>query len=138
MRITDRRVRTDGNLQALSGDCWAGIRGSQVRSLMQAERIAPHPLLPYFTLAKAGPSPVTLSLLDSPPMPPDEPTSELYQVVINHEEQYSIWPAHREQPPGWRSAGKSGTKEECLAHIKEVWTDMRPLSLRRSMDGAAR
>ncbi len=71
-------------------------------------------------------------------MPPAEPTPELYKVVINHEEQYSIWPAHREQAPGWRDAGKSGTKEECLAHIKEVWTDMRPLSLRRSMDGAAR
>ena len=62
----------------------------------------------------------------------------VYKVVLNHEEQYSIWPADRENPPGWRDAGKSGLKDECLAHIKEVWTDMRPLSLRRQMDEAAR
>ena len=61
----------------------------------------------------------------------------IYVAVVNHEEQYSIWPAHRENPLGWRDAGKSGTREECLAHIKEVWTDMRPLSLRRRMDAAA-
>lgn len=60
----------------------------------------------------------------------------LYKVVMNHEEQYSLWPADRENAPGWRDAGKSGTREECLAHIKEVWTDMRPLSLRREMDAA--
>jgi MbtH protein len=59
-----------------------------------------------------------------------------YEVVVNHEEQYSIWLADREPPAGWRRAGKSGAKQECLAHIKEVWTDMRPLSLRRAMDGA--
>ena len=57
-----------------------------------------------------------------------------YKVVINHEEQYSIWPAERENPLGWKDAGKSGTKQECLEHIKEVWTDMRPLSLRRKME----
>jgi MbtH protein len=51
--------------------------------------------------------------------------------VVNHEEQYSIWPAEREIPAGWREAGKTGFKEECLAYIREVWTDMRPLSLRR-------
>jgi MbtH protein len=62
----------------------------------------------------------------------------VYKVVLNHEEQYSIWPADRENPPGWRDGGKSGLKEECLAHIKEVWTDMRPLSLRKRMDEAAR
>lgn len=50
-----------------------------------------------------------------------------YKVVVNHEEQYSIWPADRDNPLGWRDAGKSGTRDECLAHIKEVWTDMRPL-----------
>jgi MbtH protein len=59
----------------------------------------------------------------------------IYRVVVNHEEQYSIWPEGRENAPGWRDAGKSGTKAECLAFIKEVWTDMRPLSLRRKMDG---
>ena len=62
----------------------------------------------------------------------------VYKVVVNHEEQYSIWPADRENPPGWRDAGKSGLKQECLDHIKEVWTDMRPLSLRKRMDESAR
>jgi MbtH protein len=57
----------------------------------------------------------------------------IYKVVVNHEEQYSIWPAERENPLGWSDAGKSGTKAQCLAFIKEVWTDMRPLSVRRSM-----
>jgi len=57
----------------------------------------------------------------------------IYKVVLNHEEQYSIWPAHRENALGWKDAGKSGPKEECLAYIKEVWTDMRPLSLRKKM-----
>ena len=59
----------------------------------------------------------------------------IYKVVLNHEEQYSIWPADRENALGWRDEGKSGTKQECLDHIKEVWTDMRPLSLRKKMDG---
>ena len=57
----------------------------------------------------------------------------IYKVVVNDEEQYSIWPADRESPLGWKDVGKSGTKEECLAYIKEVWTDMRPLSLRKKM-----
>jgi MbtH protein len=57
----------------------------------------------------------------------------IYKVVVNHEEQYSIWPADREIPAGWKDVGKRGSKEECLAHIKEVWTDMRPLSLRNKM-----
>jgi MbtH protein len=59
-----------------------------------------------------------------------------YKVVLNHEEQYSIWPLHKENPKGWNDAGKSGAKAECLAYIKEVWTDMRPLSLRKKMDAA--
>jgi len=58
-----------------------------------------------------------------------------YKVVVNHEEQYSIWPAERDNPPGWRDAGKTGDKDMCLRYIDEVWTDMRPLSLRRLMDG---
>lgn len=58
----------------------------------------------------------------------------IYKAVVNHEEQYSIWPAHRDNPPGWRDAGKTGAKQECLAFIKEVWVDMRPLSLRKQMD----
>jgi MbtH protein len=53
-----------------------------------------------------------------------------YRVVVNHEEQYSIWPATKEIPAGWKDVGKQGPKAECLAHIKEVWTDMRPKSLR--------
>lgn len=57
----------------------------------------------------------------------------IYTVVVNHEEQYSIWPADRENPRGWTSVGKTGPKAECLAYIKEVWTDMRPLSLRKQM-----
>ena len=64
----------------------------------------------------------------------DQEESVVYKVVVNHEEQYSIWPADREIPLGWKDAGKSGNKAECLAHIKEVWTDMRPLSLRSSME----
>ena len=64
--------------------------------------------------------------------------STLYKVVVNHEEQYSIWPADRENPLGWRDAGKSGNKAECLAFVKEVWTDMRPLSLRKRMDNASK
>ena len=59
-----------------------------------------------------------------------------YKVVVNHEEQYSIWPADRENPLGWRDVGKQGPKEECLEYIKQVWTDMRPLSLRKQMDAS--
>ena len=59
----------------------------------------------------------------------------IYKVVVNHEEQYSIWPADRENALGWSDAGKSGTKAECLAYIEEVWTDMRPLGLRKRMEG---
>ena len=61
-----------------------------------------------------------------------------YRVVVNQEDQYSIWPAHKDLPAGWVEAGKSGDKDECLAHIQEVWTDMRPLSLRKKMEEAAR
>ena len=61
--------------------------------------------------------------------------STIYTVVANHEEQYSIWPADKDIPEGWRQAGPTGPKPECLAYIKEVWTDMRPLSLRKQMDG---
>jgi MbtH protein len=67
----------------------------------------------------------------------DTEDTTIYKVVVNHEEQYSIWPAHRENPLGWRDAGKSGLKAECLEYVKEVWTDMRPLSLRQKMDQAA-
>ena len=63
----------------------------------------------------------------------DDKDDTQYRVVINHEEQYSIWPTDREVPTGWKPVGKEGTKKVCLDHIEEVWTDMRPLSLRRKM-----
>lgn len=56
-----------------------------------------------------------------------------FTVVINHEEQYSIWPAGREVPAGWTEVGVRGPKGQCLAHIESVWTDMRPKSLRERM-----
>jgi MbtH protein len=67
----------------------------------------------------------------------DAEDNTIYSVVVNHEEQYSIWPADRENALGWTTVGKSGLKAECLAYIKEVWTDMRPLSLRKSMAESA-
>lgn len=66
----------------------------------------------------------------------DQEDTTIYKVVVNHEEQYSIWPVDRENALGWSDEGKSGTKAECLAHIKTVWTDMRPLSLRKQMEEA--
>lgn len=67
--------------------------------------------------------------------PEDQEDTQIYKVVVNHEEQYSIWPIERQNPPGWKEVGVSGSKEECLKYIGEVWTDMRPLSLRKQMDG---
>jgi uncharacterized protein YbdZ (MbtH family) len=69
---------------------------------------------------------------------PDREDTTVYKVVVNHEEQYSIWPDYKEIPLGWRDVGKSGLKPECLAYIKEVWTDMRPLSLRKKMEEMAK
>ncbi len=63
----------------------------------------------------------------------DEEDDRAYRVVINHEEQYSVWFADREIPVGWKDVGKKGTKQECLQQIREVWTDMRPLSFRKMM-----
>lgn len=60
----------------------------------------------------------------------------LYKVVVNHEEQFSLWFADRDNPAGWRDAGYQGNKAACLAYIEKVWTDMRPLSLRREMESA--
>ena len=67
----------------------------------------------------------------------EQEDTTIYTVVVNHEEQYSIWPAGRDLPLGWKMVGKQGAKEECLAYIEEVWTDMRPLSLRKQMEMAA-
>jgi len=59
---------------------------------------------------------------------------KIWKVVINLEDQYSIWPASKTLPVGWRDGGKEGEKEECLNYIKEVWVDMRPRSLRELID----
>src|SRR5215472_10103716 len=67
----------------------------------------------------------------------EDEADRTYKVVVNHEEQYSIWFADREPPAGWREVGKEGPKKECLDYINEVWTDMRPLSLRKQMEEAA-
>jgi MbtH protein len=64
----------------------------------------------------------------------EQEDTTIYRVVVNHEEQYSIWPAYRELPLGWREVGKEGLKDECLAYIEAVWTDMRPLSLQKKME----
>ncbi|MBF8746603.1 MbtH family protein [Pseudomonas putida] len=58
----------------------------------------------------------------------------VFKVLINHEEQYSLWPAYKTVPQGWRETGTQGQKAECLAYIEQVWTDMRPLSLRQKME----
>ncbi len=63
----------------------------------------------------------------------EEENQTIYNVVINHEEQYSIWPVSREIPSGWKVVGNSGLKQDCLVYIGKVWTDMRPLSLRKKM-----
>lgn len=63
----------------------------------------------------------------------DDPAT-VFDVVINDEEQYSIWPTYREIPGGWRAVGFRGSKDECLDHIEKVWTDMRPLSLRKALE----
>ncbi|MBD2489465.1 MbtH family protein [Aulosira sp. FACHB-615] len=67
----------------------------------------------------------------------DKEDTTIYKVVVNHEEQYSIWPLERENPLGWQDVGKNGLKQECLNYIKEVWTDMRPLSLRQKMQATS-
>ena len=61
----------------------------------------------------------------------------VFRVVVNDEEQYSIWPDYKAIPAGWREVGVTGKKQECLDHIEQVWTDMRPLSLRRHMEAQA-
>lgn len=66
----------------------------------------------------------------------EEEDERIYQVVVNHEEQYSIWLAHKELPAGWSAVGPKGLKKECLDYVEEVWTDMRPLSLRKKMEAA--
>jgi MbtH protein len=64
----------------------------------------------------------------------EEEDTTIYKVVVDREKQYSIWPADRENVPGWKEVGKSGSKDECLDYIEEVWTDMTPLNLRRKIE----
>jgi MbtH protein len=59
-----------------------------------------------------------------------------HRVVVNDEEQYSIWPVDRDLPLGWHEEGTRGGKEECLDHIERIWVDMRPLSLRNRLVAA--
>lgn len=61
----------------------------------------------------------------------------VYKVLVNGEEQYSLWPDYKEVPAGWREVGPRGNKADCLAYVEANWTDMRPLSLRQKMDGQA-
>jgi MbtH protein len=61
--------------------------------------------------------------------------STIYRVVVNHEEQYSIWPSKRENPAGWQDVGKTGPQDKCLALIKALWSDMRPLTLKKNLEG---
>ena len=61
----------------------------------------------------------------------DNTDSARFRVVLNDEDQYSIWPADKRNPPGWRDSGLEGSREECLAHIGRVWSDLTPRSLRR-------
>lgn len=63
-------------------------------------------------------------------------TPDRFTVVVNDEEQYSIWPAARAVPAGWREAGPTGERQECLDFIEQTWTDMRPRSLRERMEAA--
>jgi MbtH protein len=60
----------------------------------------------------------------------DPEAGRSYEVVVNHEEQYSLWPVDNPPPAGWRTIGMRGSKTECLEHIEQAWTDMRPRSLR--------
>lgn len=76
------------------------------------------------------------SKVNEHPSERDALSEPIYQVVFNQEEQYSVWPAHREPPSGWQSEGYTGTKQACLTRIAAVWRDLRPLSI-RSAEGLA-
>jgi MbtH protein len=67
----------------------------------------------------------------------DHDDTRIYLVVVNDEEQYSIWPNDKQVPAGWRAVGKEGPKSDCLQYVEEVWIDMRPLSLRKRMEESA-
>jgi MbtH protein len=79
---------------------------------------------------------ITMKTENQQTMVPED-SSELYYVVKNTEEQYSIWPHYKKIPEGWEAVGEPKPKAECLAYIENIWTDMRPLSLRRQMEELA-
>jgi MbtH protein len=66
----------------------------------------------------------------------DDEDTRFYTVLVNDEEQYSLWLKDKPVPAGWRAVGKEGTKDECSQYVDEVWVDMRPLSLRKKMGAA--
>jgi len=70
-------------------------------------------------------------------MAEEQEDTRVYNLVVNGEEQYSIWLANRTLPKGWKVVGKQGTRAECLSRIEEIWTDLRPLSLRMKMAGSS-
>src|SRR5687768_10462766 len=105
--------------------------------LLRSTRSETHVKITFRASSKAGK--ITVNQHKGETMSTEErEDNTTYKVVVNHEEQYSIWPADRENALGWNDAGKTGSKAECLAYIKEVWTDMRPLSLRKKMEEAAK
>jgi MbtH protein len=107
----------------------SGETGDTAAPAEDAGESATEPPAPEIMRSEAAPGRSAMS---------EEEDPTIYKVVINHEEQYSIWPADRENALGWSDAGKTGTKQECLDYIKEVWTDMRPLSLRKKLEEQAR
>lgn len=68
----------------------------------------------------------------------DDADSRLYSVVVNHEGQYSIWPSGKQVPPGWTAVGQEGEKAICIQYIEQVWTDMRPATLRARHEAGQR
>jgi MbtH protein len=68
----------------------------------------------------------------------EENETRLFRVVVNQEEQYSIWPADKPLPNGWSPTGTEGSKQSCLEYIREVWTDMRPASVRQRLETVGR
>ncbi len=71
-------------------------------------------------------------------MPDEHDDGRTYVVVVNAEEQHSIWPAERPPPSGWHRSGFAGSKHACLDHIESVWSDLRPLSVRLAIERLAR
>nr|AUD12001.1 OrbH [Burkholderia cepacia] len=107
----------------------AAVKNRDGQSSIRQER----PNLPLRLLQPSQRFPI----MTQAPTPSADTDDLVHTVVINDEEQYSIWPTFRPVPAGWREVGVRGPKADCLAHIETVWTDMRPASLRRAMDERA-